>query len=120
MTFGDGSHSQALGKGIIDISRLPLLTDVLYIKGLKANLQSITQIYDEDFLVQFSKKGCLILIEEGVQVLKGLGPPTIAMAWFPSQMYHARVLKLICWSYGTNALDMPITSKWQMFRSLKS
>ena len=26
----------------------------------------------EDFLVQFSKKGCLILSEEGVQVLKGL------------------------------------------------
>ena len=36
------------------------------------NLLSITQICDEDFLVQFSKKGCLILNEEGVQVLKGL------------------------------------------------
>ena len=33
---------------------------------------SITQISDEDFLVQFSKKGCLILSEEGVQVLNGL------------------------------------------------
>ena len=32
----------------------------------------ITQICDDDFLVQFSKKGCLILNEEGVQVLKGL------------------------------------------------
>ena len=66
VTFGDGSHSQVLGKGIIDIPRLPLLNDVLYIKGLKANLLSITQICDEDFLVQFSKKGCLILSEEGV------------------------------------------------------
>ena len=36
------------------------------------NLLSITQICNEDFLVQFSKKGCLILNEEGVQVLKGL------------------------------------------------
>ena len=36
------------------------------------NLLSITQICDEDFLVQFSKKRCLILNEEGVQVLKGL------------------------------------------------
>ena len=67
VTFGDGSHSQILGKGTIDILRLPLLTDVLYIKGLKANLLSITQICDENFLVQFSKKGCLILSEEGVQ-----------------------------------------------------
>ena len=46
--------------------------DVLYIKGLKMNLLIITQIFDEDFLVQFLKKGCLILNEEGVQVLKGL------------------------------------------------
>ena len=72
MTFGDYSHSQVLGKGTVDIPRLPLLTDVLYIKGLKVNLLSITQICDEDFLVKFSKKGCLILNEEGVQVLKGL------------------------------------------------
>ena len=72
VTFGDGSHSQVLGKGIIDIPGLPLLTDVLYIKGLKANLLSIMQICDEDFLVQFSKKGCLILSEEGLLVLKGL------------------------------------------------
>ena len=49
-----------------------MLTDVLYIKGLKANLMSITQICDEDFLVQFSKKWCLILKEEGAPVLKGL------------------------------------------------
>ena len=37
-----------------------------------ANLLSITQICDEDFLVQFSKKGRVILSEDGVQVLKGL------------------------------------------------
>ena len=61
VTFGDGSHSQVLGKGTVDIPGLPLLTDVLYIKRLKVNLLSITQICDEDFLVQFSKKGCLIL-----------------------------------------------------------
>ena len=53
VTFGDGSHAQVLGKGTIEISGLPLLKDVLYIKGLKANLLSMTQIFDEDFLVQF-------------------------------------------------------------------
>ena len=40
VTFGDGSHSQVLGKGTVDILGLPLLTNVLYIKGL--NLLSIT------------------------------------------------------------------------------
>ena len=71
VTFGDGSHAQVLGKGTIEIPRLPLLKDVLYIKGLKANLLSITQICDEDFLVQFSKKGCIIINEEEIQVLEG-------------------------------------------------
>ena len=91
VTFGDGSHSQVLGKGTIDILGLPLLIDVLYIKGLKANLLSITQICDEDFLVQFSKKGCLILSEEGVQVLKGLRTIDNCYGIVPKQMYHAGV-----------------------------
>ena len=71
VTFGDGSHAQVLGKGTIELSGLPLLKDVFYIKGLKENLLSITQICDEDFLVQFSKKGCVIIDEEGIQVLEG-------------------------------------------------
>ena len=71
VTFGDGSHAQVLGKGTVKIPRLPLLKDVLYIKGMKANLLSITQICDEDFLVQFSKKGCVIINEKGIQVLEG-------------------------------------------------
>ena len=70
-TFGNGSHAQVLGKGTVKIPGLPLLKDVLYIKGLKANLLSITQICDEDFLVQFSKKGCVIIDEEGIQLLEG-------------------------------------------------
>ena len=53
VTFSDGSHARVLGKGTIEMPRLPLLEDVLYIKGLKVNLLSITQICDEDFLVQF-------------------------------------------------------------------
>ena len=71
VTFGDGSHAQVLGKGTIEISGLPLLKDVLYIKGLKANLLSISQICDEDFIVQFLKKGRTIIDEEGIQVLEG-------------------------------------------------
>ena len=71
VTFGDGSHAQVLGKRTIEIPGLPLLKDVLYIKRLKANLLSITQICDENFLVQFSKKGCIIINEEGIRVMEG-------------------------------------------------
>ena len=70
VTFGDGSHAQVLSKGTIEIPRPPLLKDILYIKGLKANLLSITQICDENFLVQFSKKGYVIINEVGIQVLE--------------------------------------------------
>ena len=35
VTFGDGSHAQVLGKGTVEILRLLLLKDVLYIKGLR-------------------------------------------------------------------------------------
>ena len=66
VTFGDGSHDQVLGKGTVEILGSPMLKDVLYIKGLKVNLLSITQICDEDFIVQFSKKGCIIIDEEGI------------------------------------------------------
>ena len=66
VTFGDGSHAQVLDKGTVEIPGLPLLKDVLYIKGLKENLLSITQICDEDFLVQLSKKGCVIINKEGI------------------------------------------------------
>ena len=57
VTFGARSYAQVLGKGTIEISGLPLLKDVLYIKGLKANLLSITQICDEDFLCPILKEG---------------------------------------------------------------
>ena len=33
VTFGDGSHAQVLSKGTVEIPGLPLLKDVLYIKG---------------------------------------------------------------------------------------
>ena len=67
VTFSDGSHAQVLGKGTVEILGLPLLKDVLYIKVLKVNLLSITQISDKDFLFQFSKKGCVIIDEEGIK-----------------------------------------------------
>ena len=99
VTFGDGSHSQVLRKGIVDIPGLPLFTDVLYIKGLKVNLLSITQICDEDFLVQFSKKWCVILNEEGVQVLKQLRTTDNCYGVIPKP-------SIACWSARVKLLEL--------------
>ena len=99
VTFRDDNNSQVLGKGTIDILGLPLLTNVLYIKGLIATLLSITQISDEDFLVQFSKKGCLILSEGGVQVLKGLRNNDNCYGVVPKP-------NVSCWSACINLLEL--------------
>ena len=60
VTFGDGSKSQIKRKGIISLPGLPDIANVLYVKGLKVNLLSISQICDQDFMVLFSKGKCLV------------------------------------------------------------
>ena len=63
VTFGDGSISQIKGKGIISLPGLPDIANVLYVEGLRVNLQSISQICDQDFMVLFSKGKCLVMNE---------------------------------------------------------
>ena len=106
MTFGDGSHAQVFGKGTVEILRLSLLKDVLYIKGLKVNLLSITQICDEDFIVQFSKKGCIIIDEEGIQVLEGNRTTDNCYGVVPMEPISCRRLVLTCWNFGITDLGM--------------
>jgi hypothetical protein len=60
ITYGDGSQSRVIGKGIIDIPGLGISQEALYVEGLKANLLSISQFCDNDLVVQFSKKECNI------------------------------------------------------------
>ena len=66
------------------------MIDVLYIKGLKANLMSITQICDEDFLV---------LKEEGALVLKGLRTTDNCYGVVPKP-------NVSCWSARVNLLEL--------------
>ena len=75
VTFGDGSKSQIKGKGIISLPRLPDIANVLYVKGMRVNLLSISQICDQDFMVLFSKGKCLVMDESGKKlILYGLVP----------------------------------------------
>jgi len=52
VTFGDG-------KGTVSLPRLPDISNVLYVEGLRVNLLSISQIRDQDFMVMFSKGNAL-------------------------------------------------------------
>ena len=44
VTFSDGSKSHIKGKGIISLPGLLDIANVLYVKGLRVNLLSISQI----------------------------------------------------------------------------
>ena len=72
VTFGDGSKSQIKEKGTISLPRLLDITNVLYVEGFKVNLLIISQICDQDFLVLFLKGKCLVLNEQGKQLIGGI------------------------------------------------
>jgi len=72
VTFGDGIKSQIKGKGTISLPGLPDITNVLYVEGLRVNLLSICQIFDQDLMVLFSKGKCLILNEFGKKLISGV------------------------------------------------
>jgi hypothetical protein len=71
ITYGDGSQSKVIGKGIIDIPGLGTSQEALYVEGLKANLLSISQFCDNDLVVQFSKKECNIFDSNGKWLMGG-------------------------------------------------
>jgi hypothetical protein len=63
--YGDGSQSKVIGKRLINILGLGASQEALYVEGLKANLLSISQFYDNDLDIQFSKKECNIFYNNG-------------------------------------------------------
>lgn len=71
ITYGDGSQSKVIGKGIIDIPGLGTSQEALYVEGLKANLLSISQFCDNDLVVQFSKRECNIFDSSGKWLIGG-------------------------------------------------
>jgi hypothetical protein len=71
ITYGDGSQSKVIGKGLIDIPELGASQEALYVEGLKANLLSISQFGDNDLVVQFSKKQCNIFDSSGKWLMGG-------------------------------------------------
>ena len=81
VTFGDESKSQIKGKGIISLPRLPNIANVLYVEGLKVNLLSISQICDQDFMVLFSKRKCLVMDEFGKKLISGVHTLNNCMVW---------------------------------------
>lgn len=59
--FGDSSKQRIKGKGTLSLDHERTKTkDVLYVKGLKENLLSVSQLCDQGHNVMFHPKGCEI------------------------------------------------------------
>ena len=63
--FGDGSKSVIRGIGTMDILGLLVFEGVWFVDGLKVNLLSISQIYNNGLNVLFTKYECEILDDGG-------------------------------------------------------
>ena len=65
VTFGGNQKGMIAGVGKIGIPPYPCIDKVLYVKGLKHNLLSISQLCDSGYDVAFNKGECTIRNSDG-------------------------------------------------------
>ncbi|XP_022860417.1 uncharacterized protein LOC111380966 [Olea europaea var. sylvestris] len=80
--------------GTVQMHGLPVISNVLYVKGLKSNLLSISQIYDADFEVSFVQKRCTVYDSSGVVVLEGVRTSDNCYGVLPNSNYVCRSAKI--------------------------
>ena len=71
VAYGDGKVARILGRGTLKVDGMPILKNVYYVHGLKANLISISQLCDAGLEVKFTKTGCTVLDKDENEVLMG-------------------------------------------------
>ncbi|XP_019185052.1 PREDICTED: uncharacterized protein LOC109180022 [Ipomoea nil] len=71
VTFGDGIKGQVTGIDTLNVVGLPKLEKVLLVKGLHANLISISQLCDQNWNVSFNKNSCSVLDKANQCVMEG-------------------------------------------------
>ncbi|XP_057802878.1 uncharacterized protein LOC131018175 [Salvia miltiorrhiza] len=71
VSFGGGSKGKIIGKGTLNVPGLPCLKNVFHVKGLMANLISISQLCDENLHVKFNKDSCEVFDTQNCCVMKG-------------------------------------------------
>ena len=54
---------------------MPKLDNVLLVDGLKVNLISISQLCDDNLIIQFTKGSCLVTNNSNLCVIKGKRSP---------------------------------------------
>src|ERR1043165_3084374 len=83
VTFGDGAKGEINGVGNLDCPGVPNLNKVLLVKGLTANLISISQLCDMGFKVNFTKSECIVSNEKQEVVMRGVRSKDNCYLWEP-------------------------------------
>ncbi|GAU21703.1 hypothetical protein TSUD_242750, partial [Trifolium subterraneum] len=79
--FGDGAKGEIIGVGKLINKSLPKLDNVLLVKGLSANLISISQLCDQGLKVNFTKAECLVTSENDELLMKGVRSKDNCYLW---------------------------------------
>jgi len=85
VTFDDGAKGKIVGIGNLVKHGLPILDDVLLVKGLTANLISISQLCDLELQVNFTKPKCQISNEKGEVLMRGTRSKDNCYLWISQE-----------------------------------
>jgi hypothetical protein len=81
VTFGDGAKGEIRGIGRLTSSAHLKLDDLLLVRGLTANLISISQLCDQGLKVNFTKSECLVSNDKGDVLMKGVRSKDNCYLW---------------------------------------
>jgi len=106
VTFGDGAKGEIKGIGKLDCLGVPKLDKVLLVKGLTANLISISQLCDQGLNVNFTKTECLITNKESEVIMEGVRTKDNCYMWNSQISYSSK-----CTSVKEKGMKMIISAR---------
>jgi hypothetical protein len=85
VTFGGGAKGEIVGIGKTVKRGLPKLEKVLFVKGLTANLISISQLCDQGMKVDFTDSRCEVRNAQGKVVMTGMRSKDNCYHWVDNE-----------------------------------
>ena len=94
VTFGDGAKGEIKEISKLNFPGVPNLDNVLLVKGLTANLISISQLCDQGLTVNFTKIECLITNKENEVIMKGVRSKDNFYMWSSQETSYSSMCTL--------------------------
>lgn len=85
VTFDDGGKGEIKEIGKLVCTGLPRLDDILLVKGLTANLISISQLCDQGLKANFTKSESLVTNEKNEVMMRGVRSKDNFYLWVPQE-----------------------------------